>query len=204
MHNDIEEEWRPVFYYGKIHPWYSISNYGNCVSHFRMGNNGRYIVDPNQRKIVKKANMKCLPSVEFHIHFPSDFFIGTTLEGIDYSSKIRGLIRKHIYAHQLVMSTFKPIDLYPPDRLRDCWDVIPELAKQWIRETVTINHIDHDPRNNTVWNLEYVTQGENTRKAVEFYDGYLNLKKEILINKPVFTQKKEIIIRNALTEVLGL
>lgn len=204
MDNLPEEEWRPIVYYGKVHPWYSISNYGNCVCHFRPGTNGKYIVDLDQRKIVKKGNVKTAPSVEFHIHFPEDFFTGTTLEGVEYSSLVKGLQRKHIYAHQLVMSTFKPIDLFPPERLKDCWEFIPEAAKQWIKETITINHIDHDPSNNAVWNLEYVTQGENTRKALKFYDGFLNLKKELTLNKTIILPKKEFVVRNALTEMLGL
>ena len=56
--------------------------------------------------------------------------------------------------HELVMEAFRPMDEYPPDRLKDCWDDIPEDAKTWIKETVYINHIDHDPSNNRVDNLD--------------------------------------------------
>ena len=40
-----------------------------------------------------------------------------------------------------------------------------------VKETVYINHIDHDPSNNRVDNLEYVTPRENSRAAVKHYGG---------------------------------
>ena len=67
------------------------------------------------------------------------------------------------------MQTFKPIDKYPPDRLKDCWKDIPEQAKQWIRETAIINHKDHNPLNCLLDNLEWVTFRENTQKSVDYY-----------------------------------
>ena len=63
------------------------------------------------------------------------------------------------------------MDDYPPDRLKDCWNDIPEDAKTWIKQTVTINHKDHNPSNNRLDNLEYVTQRENARAAVKHYGG---------------------------------
>ncbi len=68
------------------------------------------------------------------------------------------------------------MDDYPPDRLKDCWNDIPEDAKTWIKQTVTINHIDHDPSNNHVDNLEYTTQRENSRAATKHYGGNMSNK----------------------------
>ena len=76
-----------------------------------------------------------------------------------------------VVRYELVMAAFRPMDDYPPDRLKDCWDDIPEDAKTWIKETVTINHIDHNPENNHVDNLEYVTQKENSSKAATKHYG---------------------------------
>ena len=83
--------------------------------------------------------------------------------------KRRGRIYKLL--HQVMMQTFRPIDKYPPDRLKDCWEDIPEQAKQWIRETAIINHKDHNPLNCLLDNLEWVTFRENTQKSVNYYGG---------------------------------
>jgi hypothetical protein len=88
-----------------------------------------------------------------------------------------------VSVHSLVMETFRPINEYPPDRLKGVWNQIPEEAKEWIRETVVINHIDHDYTNNKLSNLEYVTPRENSRKAKEFYGGNMANKKKFKSNK---------------------
>lgn len=69
-------------------------------------------------------------------------------------------------AHRAVMETWRPIDEYPPIPKED-WDKCPESAKQWIRDTAIIDHIDDDPSNNHVDNLRWVTPKENNsrRKA---------------------------------------
>ena len=60
------------------------------------------------------------------------------------------------------------VDEYPPESLKGVWSTLPEEAKQWVRDTVVIDHIDADPSNNTLDNLRYVTPKENNaqRKAV--------------------------------------
>ena len=85
--------------------------------------------------------------------------------------EIKRKARIHKLLHQVMMQTFKPIDKYPPDRLKDCWKDIPEQAKQWIRETAIINHKDHNPLNCLLDNLEWVTFRENTQKSVDYYGG---------------------------------
>ena len=160
----MKEEWRTVVVNGKEHPWYSVSNFGNVRSHLvqkRRGfGNGTYsIYDPNFSKDLKCYKHKnkdgSVRKVDFYLQFPKDFFK-------DYQyrkkSKTEANVCRNCSSHELVMAAFRPMDDYPPDRLKDCWDDIPEDAKTWIKETVTINHIDHNPENNHVDNLEYVTQ----------------------------------------------
>lgn len=172
----MKEEWRTVVLDGKEHLWYSISNFGNVRTHLQNKPLGAYGFDrsynPNfskDLKLVKLKNRDGSPkSLEISIQFPEDFF-----EDYDYYKhpKCRNTVTKKCSVHELVMGTFRPMDEYPPDRLKDCWEDIPEDAKTWIKETVTIDHIDHDPSNNRLDNLRYVTQRENTRAATKHYGG---------------------------------
>ena len=75
-------------------------------------------------------------------------------------------------AHRIVKEAWHPIDLYPPTRLESDWNQvitpdmvgqprIPDNWKQWVRETAAIDHVDGNPKNNNLSNLEYVTPKEN-------------------------------------------
>lgn len=88
----------------------------------------------------------------------------------DYDHRARG--KKHspaisIDAHRIVAETWKPIDEYPPEMIAECWNEIPEPAKEWIRRTAYVDHIDDNPANNHVDNLRWVMPIENQsfRKA---------------------------------------
>tara|TARA_R100000005_G_scaffold91728_1_gene64375 strand:+ start:44 stop:796 length:753 start_codon:yes stop_codon:yes gene_type:complete len=171
----MKEEWRTVVIHGKEHPWYSVSNFGNVRSHLKqksLGNKGSCtIYDPNFYRDLSPYERKqngSLSKMVVNIHFPEDFF-----EDYQYSKRHSNssTASRKCSVHELVMGAFRPMDEYPPDRLEDCWNDIPEDAKTWIKQTVIINHIDHDPTNNHVDNLEYVTQRENSRAAVKHYGG---------------------------------
>ena len=172
----MKEEWRPIVKNGKEHPWYSISNLGNVRSHLQnvsLGARGfNRSCNPNfykEKTPVEKKNQDGSPScLKISLAFPEDFF-----EDYQYvkCSKSNSTVQKNCTVHELVMEAFRPMDDYPPDRLKDCWNDIPEDAKTWIKQTVTINHKDHNPSNNRLDNLEYVTQRENARAAVKHYGG---------------------------------
>jgi hypothetical protein len=63
--------------------------------------------------------------------------------------------------HRAVMEAWKPIDEYPPIPKED-WDKCPESAKQFMRESAIIDHIDSDTRNNHVDNLRWTTPKGNS------------------------------------------
>ena len=187
----MKEEWRSIVVDGKEHPWYSVSNLGNVRSHLQPIRGGRKY-NPQFYKDLKPCEKNrdgSIAALRFSIYFPEDFF-----EDYQYKKPRPNdpNVIKTCSAHELVMEAFRPMDDYPPDRLKDCWDDIPEDAKTWIKETVTINHIDHNPDNNHVDNLEYVTPRENTRAAIKHYGGNTANKGKqkddefIIITKPKF------------------
>ena len=161
----MEEEFRHIIVNDKIHTWYSISNLGRVKSH--VNKSGDKII-----KGTKNAKGARYVNLSFPDHFYDDW---------KYYSKSSNTVERKLYVHQLVMSAFRPISQFPPDMLKDCWKDIPEPAQKWIADTIIINHIDHNPSNNKLDNLEYVTPRQNTQKAVEFYSIHgQNKKKEII------------------------
>ena len=173
----VLEVWRTVVVNGKEHPWYSISNLGNVRSHLQnisLGGSRGFdkSCNPNFYKDLKPVKQKNrhgdLACLRINLSFPEDFF-----EDYQYynNKSSKNTVERKCTVHELVMEAFRPMDEYPPDRLKDCWNDIPEDAKTWIKDTVVINHKDHDPSNNCVDNLEYVTQKENARAATKHYGG---------------------------------
>jgi hypothetical protein len=172
----MKEEWRTIVVDDKEHPWYSVSNFGRVRSHLQIkglpGGGSSAACNLSYHKEKKPSKMKnrdgSISCMKVKLRFPIDFF-----EDYQYHKdrKISTNVNKKCSVHKLVMEAFRPMDKYPPDRLKDCWNDIPESAKTWIKQTVLINHIDHDPSNNHVDNLEYVTPRENSRAATKHYGG---------------------------------
>jgi hypothetical protein len=172
----MSEEWRTVTIEGKENLWYSVSNYGNVMSHLYnhgLGRNSAGIslgsiteYHPNNKKLLKQfvVGGKNRFHLQVGLMFPKNFF-----EDHDYPPRSENTVYRKVTVHKLVMEAFRPMDKYPPDGLKDCWDDIPEEAKKWIEQTVTVNHIDHDQSNNYVSNLEYTTQKGNSHAALKYY-----------------------------------
>ncbi len=64
--------------------------------------------------------------------------------------------------HQLIMSAWRPVNEYPPDRLKNCWKDLPEEAKKYIAECVIVDHKNNKPLDNRLENLHYFTPLENS------------------------------------------
>ena len=159
----MKEEWKNIVVDGKVFNGYSVSNYGNIVTHKRQcGGSVGWIYDPEFRKIKTARRQNRGMSVS--LTFPKGFF--------DYEYRAAGKSKNSTVrdrrVHQLVMETFCPIDENPPVPIEE-WKQTPESIKQIVRECIFINHKDHDFTNNRLDNLEYVTPRQNTRKAVEHY-----------------------------------
>lgn len=188
----IEKEvWANVVIAGKKYEGYSISSHGNLMSHFKQLRSSHLfltqVVDPAVKKPCKFSPRKDkngrVQVMYKKLHLPKDFFVGTYLENEQYHSKNTNSISYRRTPHQLVMEAFLPIFQYPPKRLESFWNDTPMGSKQWIYESVIIDHIDNNPTHNCVWNLRYGTAGENTRWAKEHYGG--NFSNKVTTNPKV-------------------
>jgi len=145
--------------------------------------------DPNKRDAYGnevKVKQKIIFCTRISVRFPWDFFHDINMHGSEHQYPKQGLqssyngekCQRTIAVHKLVAATHMSVDEYPPERIAKSYPSLPDEVKQWIRETVTVNHIDHDPTNNCIENLEYVTQRENTLKALQYYGGHFNISTE--------------------------
>lgn len=178
-------EWRPVIIGGKMYEAYSISNDGRLVSHLKPTGGIKSEIDKSYNRLMKhsvsKNNSGRPRKVDYKISLPIDFFDGTSLKDFSFRKKTKNTIEYNVSAHNLVMNAFRPIDLNPPIALQE-WETTPENAKQLIKDCIVINHIDHNPMNNNISNLEYVTPRQNANKAKIYYGGNVTNKNNITNN----------------------
>ena len=169
--------------------------------------------DPNKRDVygnTLKVGDKIIMCTRVSIRLPWDFFKDINMYGSEYQYPIQGLesgmngkcCQRTMSIHKLVANTHMSVDDFPPERISDCYHSLPESVKQWIRETVVINHIDHDPTNNDISNLEYVTPRENCHKAVKQYGGHFCPDQYLKHKEPVIVEEKKPVYENALAELL--
>jgi len=174
----MKEEIRPVIVDGIEVPGYFVSNYGKVFTAWKKSRIGGKFVGSriSEQKQEMRPRTECsgrsgqISGLRVELCFEPGTFGDYAFRTLDKKQT------RKVYVHQLVMQSFRPIIHYPPEKLKSCWDSTPEEVKKWISETVVINHIDHDPTNNHVNNLEYVTPRENTRAAVKLYGNLANRK----------------------------
>ena len=148
-------DWRPLIRYGIQIPGYYVSKCGEIFS--TSFNRLRKIHHKHRTEVTKNGSKKKLVECNFTIQCDRNLF-----EDYNHvSGSAKGKCVLNITVHKAVMEAWKPVDLYPPESVAPYWDTLPEPVKQWIRDTVVIDHIDADPSNNNIDNLRYVTPKEN-------------------------------------------
>ena len=150
-----ELEFKPLKKYGIIIPNYYISKEGKVYS-------------SKTNKLMKpgKIHSKRHGRLEAHyaqIQIPKGLF-----KDYEYYGNSKHTCKMTISFHRCVMEVWKPIDENPPIPKED-WEKTPETAKQFIRDSAIVDHIDDDPSNNHVDNLRWLTPKENScyRKIVD-------------------------------------
>ena len=170
-----DEEWKPVWGF----PGYDISNHGRCISHWKMDRrkagercNGNYIDESYTRFIgtpESKNTSKKRGYIRTALRRPYGLeeshplsYYNKLSEGIPDRT---GMVRVVMPMHKLVMWHYNYLDDNPEQIgiTTDEWESMPERAKEIIRQSLEINHIDHNPTNNKLSNLEYVTKVENSQ-----------------------------------------
>ena len=172
------EKWKPIWGY----PGYEVSNYGRVISHWKMDRrkgqraDGNYIepsyirfIGSPESKTPKKGKGKKAGYVQ--VLLGRDKLLKES-HPISHYNKIKegeptkfGIYKAHFPMHKLVMWHFSWLD-YKPEQIgisKEEWLSMPERAKVIIRQSLEINHIDHDPTNNKLSNLEWVTKVENSQ-----------------------------------------
>ena len=151
------DEFKPIVRWNKVIPGYFISKYGKVIS-----TRGK---TPIEMKIIKNRQVgasnskRKVLSTSFKVGLPPDFFDDYVYKSTDGKESSNSSVR--IATHRAVMETWKPIDEYPPNQLKNDWDKAPESFKQWVKDTAFIDHIDDDPTNNCLDNLRWVTPLQN-------------------------------------------
>ena len=165
-----DEEWKPVWGF----PGYEISSLGRCASHWKMRggqySGGNYI-DESYTRFIGNQKIKNgrKDYVNVALRRPDGLqkshplsYYNKLSEGIP--DKV-GMVRVSMPMHKLVMWHFNYLDDNPEQIgiTTDEWLSMPWRAKEIIRQSLEINHIDHDHTNNRLDNLEYVTKVENSQ-----------------------------------------
>ena len=148
-----EMDWKPITRYGKVIPDYYVSKEGQILS---TRTSKPKILNP--KYTANSVGEKYIHPRHIGARIPKDFFDDYTYTSAACTNKNTASI--NIKIHRAVMEVWKPIDENPPIPMQD-WIDTPESAKQFIRESANIDHIDADISNNHVDNLRWCTPKQN-------------------------------------------
>lgn len=157
-----DEEYKLIVRFDKDIEGYYISKSGRVFS----AKNNRF----RKFSVDRSKRTGRVEALKFSVSIPADLF-----EDYKYSkrSKNSKFVNIPLRVHKAVMDTWKPIDENPPESLVETWNqvITPDMVgkpritpewKQWVKDTVIIDHIDDDPTNNNLNNLRYSIPKDNS------------------------------------------
>jgi hypothetical protein len=144
--NAPDEEFRPIVYKDIVFDNYEISQYGNVYSKASKRNLLWSTRDPKRR-----------PEACVSLSIPSNF----RHNGFQYRKK-----SVTFYVHLLVAHTFLKVPDALPDFLQKDWPNMSEQTRRLIHDSLQVDHIDGNPFNPRVDNLQYLTAEENARRLL--------------------------------------
>ena len=137
------------------------------------------------KRVVKTRNLSSLnPSTQKNdylyvtVSFPTDSFEYKYC----HSGCGKNFSKRTLRIHQVIMQAFKPFDEFLPKAInKKDYAKTPESMKMLIKQAFIVNHIDHNKNNNSISNLEWVTNKTNHSKALKHYRGnFHNKPKRVL------------------------
>ena len=166
-------EFKPLMHKQRHIPDYYISECGKILSNKQTKIKGvpkimdykrKQVVDhPNRlsgnKKTYYKRPMAVNLSVDVSKELFSDYSYVMSTNGAGQVSTKHAKI--NVRYHRAVLESWKPIDNFPPIPKQD-WDITPDSAKQFIRDSAYVDHIDGDTSNNHLSNLRWVTPIQNS------------------------------------------
>ena len=194
---------RQVMHDNRVIPGYYCSKTGDVYTTYKRVRDPHsryfaYIIseDPRDLKKLSPVNTwatshggaKYISGLRINFQFPNGYF------DFEYKQSGKNSQTKKLLVHQVVLDSWYTIEEKPPIGLEESLNEIitPDMVgqprvsptvKDWIRKAAFINHIDHDPTNNQIDNLERCLPRENARAAKKFYDGNVANKQNFVITK---------------------
>ena len=162
----IVTELKELIYEGHLVPGYYINTNGELFS-TRLAGTNRWNSHNKQLVCYGGEMQKKVGSVlrgryvQYRIGTKFSTLDQTTNRHKGHSSKYR-----RILAHRAVMETFSPFEDNLPDDLVDEWPNLSETVKKYIRDGMTVDHIeDLDEGFNSLSNLQWMTRSDNASKG---------------------------------------
>ena len=153
---DENQEFKPLKRFRVTLPGYFVNKEGEIYSQ----KSGKFLRS-RKKYTANHGAPKRLKEVAYNVCISKDLM--SDYKYSDRSGSKKESRELYISKHRATAEAWMPIDENPPEQLKECWDSLPEEAKQWVRDTALVDHKDDNPENNHVDNLQWVVPKDNQK-----------------------------------------